>query len=152
MGAGRWERAPRGLDEAGRWGRARRRRRACAHGRFTSPMQQGDTPCETAVPRLKGPSAGTALRPAESECWEAGGKEDRTGIAGPIKASRCSQARLSHRFHQGCETGIVAVLLTHAVPVTRTRFWLPRKVRLRFMLLSQKSVSTGIEETNAKFI
>lgn len=59
--------------------------------------------------------------------------EDRTQESGPIKASKMlPQARLSHRFHQDRETGIVAVLLTRAVPVTRTRFWLPRKVRLRF--------------------
>ena len=61
------------------------------------------------------------------------GVEDRTQESAYLKASEMlPQARLSHHFPQDPETGIVPVLLTCAVPVTRTRFWLPRKVRLLF--------------------
>lgn len=59
--------------------------------------------------------------------------EDRTQEWAYLKASEMlPQARLSHHFHQDPETGIIPVLLTRAVPVTRIRFWLPRKVRLLF--------------------
>ena len=96
-------------------------------------LQRVTQHCKATAPRLKDSSAQAGFQTNLIRMLGRQGVEDRTQESMCLRASEMlTEGRLSHHFHQDSEADVVPVLLTHAVSVTRARFWLPKKVRLLF--------------------